>query len=168
MALTLDAQLEVLSSRGRRTLPASEFFTGLWSTELEADEILTGMMFPLWSGRCGFAIEEIARRHGDFAIAGATVALELDGDDRVSRCAIGLIGVGSTPERGRAAEAEVVGQSVSEVDPAEVGHLAMSTLDSIPSDLHGSSDYRRTGRGSDGEPGLAGRGRGGSKCVRQW
>ncbi len=143
VALTLEAQLEVLSSRGRRTMPASEFFTGLWTTELEADEILTGVTFPLWSGRCGFAIEEIARRHGDFAIAGATVALELDGDDRIRRCAIGLIGVGSTPERARGAEAEVVGQSLRDVDPVELGHLAMSTLDSIPSDLHGSSDYRR-------------------------
>jgi carbon-monoxide dehydrogenase medium subunit len=143
VALALDADLEVLSGRGRRHIPASEFFTGLWTTELQADEILTGVMFPVWSGRCGFAIEEIARRHGDFAIAGATIGLELDSDDRIRRCAIGLIGVGSTPERGQSAEAEVIGQKLSEVDPAEVGHLAMSTLDSIPSDLHGSSEYRR-------------------------
>jgi aerobic carbon-monoxide dehydrogenase medium subunit len=143
VALALDAELEVHSSRGSRTIPASEFFTGLWTTGLEADEILTGVTFPVWSGRCGFAIQEIARRHGDFAIAGATVGLELDSDDRIRRCAIGLIGVGSTPERGRAAEAEAVGRNLADVDPGEVGRLAMSTLNSIPSDLHGSADYRR-------------------------
>jgi aerobic carbon-monoxide dehydrogenase medium subunit len=144
LALALDAELDVQSGAGRRTLLASEFFTGLWSTEVQSDEILTGVRFPIWTGRCGFAIEEIARRHGDFAIAGAAVALELDDDDdRVRRCAIGLIGVGSTPERGRTAENEVLGRNLSEIDPAEVGRLAMSELDSIPSDLHGSSEYRK-------------------------
>ncbi|EUA23912.1 CO dehydrogenase flavoC-terminal domain protein [Mycobacterium xenopi 3993] len=60
-------------------------------------------------GRCGFAIEELARRHGDFAIAGAAVAVQLDGDDRVSRCGVGLLGLGSTPRRASAAEQAVVG-----------------------------------------------------------
>jgi aerobic carbon-monoxide dehydrogenase medium subunit len=143
VALALDAELEVASSGGRRTVPASQFFTGIWSTDLAADEILTGISFPVWTGRCGFAIEEIARRHGDFAIAGAVIGLELGGDDRVQRCAIGLIGVGSTPERGHAAETEVVGSNLADIEAAEVGRLAMSTLASVPSDLHGSSEYRR-------------------------
>jgi carbon-monoxide dehydrogenase medium subunit len=142
VALALDAQLEAFSSRGRRTIPAAQFFTGLWSTELADDEILTAISFPVWSGRCGFAVEEIARRHGDFAIAGAVVGLELDGDDRIRRCAIGLIGLGSTPERARTAEAEVVGKALVDIDPADVGHQAVSALDAIPADLHGSSEYR--------------------------
>ena len=60
---------------------------------------LVGVSFPIWGGRSGFAVEEFARRHGDFAIAGATIGIELDDDDRIRRCAIGLIGLGSTPER---------------------------------------------------------------------
>ncbi len=83
---------------------AAEFFTGLWETSLAPDEILTGVRFPVWGGRSGFAVEEFARRHGDFAIAGATVAVELDEDDRVARCGIGLLGLGSTPLRGSVAE----------------------------------------------------------------
>jgi carbon-monoxide dehydrogenase medium subunit len=143
VALTLDAGLEVASVRGQRTVPASEFFTGVWSTDMAADEILTGVSFPIWTGRCGFAVEEFARRHGDFAIAGATVAIEVGDDDRVRRASIGLIGLGSTPERGRPAEAEVVGKNLSEIDADEVGQLAVSTLESIPSDLHGSAQYRK-------------------------
>ena len=73
VALALDAELEAASPRGRRTLPAAEFFSGLWTTELAEDEILTGVRFPVWDGRCGHAVEELARRHGDFAIAGAVV-----------------------------------------------------------------------------------------------
>ena len=143
VALTLDATLEAASVRGQRSVPASSFFTGVWSTDLAADEILTGIRFPIWGGRCGFAIEEFARRHGDFAIAGAAVAIEVDNEDLVRRCGIGLIGMGSTPERGSPAETEVVGERLSEIDAEEVGQLAVSTLESIPSDLHGSAQYRK-------------------------
>jgi carbon-monoxide dehydrogenase medium subunit len=138
VALALDASISALSVRGTRVVPAAEFFTGLWSTALEPDELLTGVSFPVWSGRCGFAVEELARRHGDFAIAGAAVAVSLASDDRVERCAISLIGLGSTPMRASAAEA-----AVGQVDPAEVGHLAVANLDGVPSDLHGSSEYRK-------------------------
>lgn len=142
VALALDASMEVVSPTGRRTIAAGDFFDGLWSTTMAPDELLTGVSFPVWGGRSGFAVEELARRHGDFAIAGATVGVELDGDDRVRRCAIGLIGLGSTPERAPAAEAELTGRPVAGIEPDEVGRLAMAGLESVPADLHGSADYR--------------------------
>jgi carbon-monoxide dehydrogenase medium subunit len=142
VALALDADMEVLSPRGTRSVAAADFFTGLWSTALEPDELLTGVAFPVWSGRSGFAIAEVARRHGDFAIAGAVVAVELDGDDVVRRCGIGLIGLGSTPLRATAAEQLATGVAVRDVDAAEVGRAAVADLTSIPSDLHGSATYR--------------------------
>jgi carbon-monoxide dehydrogenase medium subunit len=142
VAVALDAQLEALSPSGRRTIPAAEFFAGMWTTELAADEVLTGVTFPVWQGRCGFWIEEIARRHGDFAIAGACVAVELDPDDRVRRCGIGLLGLGSTPERASTAESALPGTNVADVDADDLGQDAVSGLESIPSDLHGSADYR--------------------------
>jgi carbon-monoxide dehydrogenase medium subunit len=142
VALTLDASIEATSSRGRRHIPASEFFTGLWETALAPDEILTAVRFPVWSNRCGFAIHEFARRHGDFAIAGATVAVELDDDDRVIRCGIGLLGLGSTPKRASFAEAAVTGTVVTDVAADEIGRLAMSGLEDVPTDLQGSASYR--------------------------
>jgi carbon-monoxide dehydrogenase medium subunit len=141
-ALALDATMEATSSRGPREIAASQFFTGLWETSLAPDEILTGVRFPVWGGRSGFAVEEFARRHGDFAIAGATVAVELDGDDRVARCGIGLLGLGSTPLRGSVAEDAVTGQPADAVTAEELGRLAMSGLTDIPADLQGSADYR--------------------------
>lgn len=143
VTLTLDATVEVASPRGTRTIPATELFDGLWTTTLEPDELLTGVQFPVWAGRTGFAVEELARRHGDFAIAGATVAVELDGDDRVARAAIGLIGLGNQPERAGAAEAAATGEAAGGIDPEELGRLAVRDLDSVPSDLHGTADYRR-------------------------
>jgi carbon-monoxide dehydrogenase medium subunit len=104
--------------------------------------VLTGVTFPVWEGRCGFAIEELARRDGDFAIAGAALAVEIGDDHIVRRCAIGLFGLGPTPERAAAAEALVIGADATDVLADDVGHAAVSTLASIPSDLHGSADYR--------------------------
>jgi carbon-monoxide dehydrogenase medium subunit len=143
VALALDAEMEVLGVAGPRVVPAAGFFTGLWSTAVGDDELLTAISFPVWSGRCGFAVREFARRHGDFAIAGTAVAVELGDDDRVRRCGIGVLGLGSTAGRATAAEAAVTETPVADVDPDEVGRLAMSDLASVPSDLHGSADFRR-------------------------
>lgn len=143
VALTLDAEIETLSPTGRRGISAAEFFTGVWETALAPDEVLVGVRFPVWSGRCGFAVEEFARRHGDFAIAGAVVAVELDGDDRIRRCAVGLLGLSATPRRAAAAEAAVTGRPVTDLTPEDLGQLAMAGLDDIPADLQGSADYRR-------------------------
>jgi carbon-monoxide dehydrogenase medium subunit len=143
VALTLDAELEAQSPRGRRTIPAARFFTGLWGTDLAADEVLTGVTFPVWRGRRGFAIAEFARRHGDFAIAGAAVAVELDAGARIRRCGIGLFGLGQTPERATAAETALIGSPVADVVAADIGHTAMSALESVPSDVHGPAEYRK-------------------------
>lgn len=142
VALTLGATIDAASSRGDRQIAASDFFTGLWENSLEPDEILRAVRFPVWSGRTGFAVHEFARRHGDFAIAGATVAVALDDDDRVTRCGIGLLGLGSTPKRATPAEDAVTGRPVSDVSADEIGALAMSGLADVPSDLQGSASYR--------------------------
>ncbi|MEO3758265.1 FAD binding domain-containing protein [Mycobacterium sp. B14F4] len=142
VALALDAQMHVLSSTGSRRIEAKDFFTGLWETSLQPGEMLTAVHFPVWGGRSGFGLDEFARRHGDFAIAGAAVAVELDDDDRVKRCGIGLLGLGSTPLRGTGAEEAVTGRPVSDISAEEVGRLALSGLDDIPSDLQGSAAYR--------------------------
>ncbi|BBX00347.1 carbon monoxide dehydrogenase [Mycolicibacterium moriokaense] len=142
VALALDAKMEVVSSQGTRNIAAADFFTGLWETSLQPGEILTAVSFPVWGGRSGFAVEEFARRHGDFAIAGAAVAVELDSDDRIARCGIGLLGLGSTPLRGSGAEEAVVGKAVGDIAADEIGQLAISGLDDIPADLQGSAAYR--------------------------
>ncbi|KWX61385.1 xanthine dehydrogenase family protein subunit M [Mycobacterium sp. NAZ190054] len=142
VALTLDAEIEATSARGTRRIPAAEFFTGLWETALASDELLTAVAFPVWSGRCGFAVQEFARRHGDFAIAGATVAVELDDRDTVTRCGVGLLGLGSTPERGTPAEEAVVGRPVADIGAEEFGRLAVSALRDVPADLQGTAAYR--------------------------
>jgi carbon-monoxide dehydrogenase medium subunit len=163
VALALDAEMEALSSRGRRRIPAPDFFRGFWSTALADDELLLNVRFPVWTGRCGFAIREFARRHGDFAIAGAVVGVGLDADQRVSRCAIALFGLGPTPLRAASAEASAMGNE-GRGRGEELGRLAVSDLAEVPSDLHGSAEYRRrvgramVARAWDDAVGMAGHG----------
>jgi carbon-monoxide dehydrogenase medium subunit len=143
VALALDAEIEAVSPRGRRTIPASEFFVGFWTSALESDEVLASVRFPIWSGRSGFAVKEFARRHGDFALAGAVVGVTLGAGDVVERCAIGLIGLGPTPLRASAAEQAALGTAAGDLDLAAVGKAAVDDLTEVPSDLHGSADYRK-------------------------
>jgi carbon-monoxide dehydrogenase medium subunit len=148
VALALDATIEALSPRGQRSIPAADFFTGIWTTALAPDELLTGVSFPVATGRQGFAIEEFARRSGDFAVAGAAVAVGLDPGGRVSTSGIGLFGLGPTVARAVAAETAVAGTvfagtGASDIDPAEVGRAAVADLDAVPSDLHGGASYRK-------------------------
>ena len=143
VALALDAQIDLVSTSGARTVPAGEFFTGNWATCMEPDELLTGVHFPVWDGRCGFGVAEFARRHGDFAIAGAVVGVGLGGDGTIERCAIGLFGVGPTPVRARDAEGQLLGSAPGAPSADEVAALALAGVDDLPDDLHAPAEYRR-------------------------
>jgi carbon-monoxide dehydrogenase medium subunit len=145
VALALDAKLDVAAPSRQRTIDANEFFAGTWMTALEDDEILTAVRFPVWPSGSGFAVEEVARRHGDFAIAGAVVGVHV-ADGRVARAAVGLFGMGSTPLRAAAAEAALLDSQVDGIDAAVIGTAAVESTEP-PDDLHASSGLRqRIGR----------------------
>jgi aerobic carbon-monoxide dehydrogenase medium subunit len=142
VCVALDAQIVVRSSaRGDRTIPASEFFHGFFTTALEHDEAIVEIRFPAAGPGTGVAFEEAARRHGDFAMAGAATTVQIV-DGRVHEAAIALIGVGEVPMRRQAAETLLVGDPPSKDLVAEAASVA--TQDLTPhADLHGSSTYRR-------------------------
>lgn len=139
--LALEGEILLSSAHGQRRVCATDFFTGLMSTAREENELIEAAIVPRRRPGHGYAFREFARRHGDFAIAGAAVAVQFDGDDRIERCAIGLFGLGSTPLRAPAAEQAALGAK-SDVAVRDLGQLAMSELVDVPSDLHGSARYR--------------------------
>jgi carbon-monoxide dehydrogenase medium subunit len=142
VALTLDAELEVANADGTRRIPASEFFVGTWTTSMESDDLLVRAWFPTKQGRSGFAFEEVARRLGDFGLAGAAVAVELGDDDTISKVAIGLLGMGPTPLRASMAESALVGTRGEPGELEEIGRLAAAGADP-PGDVHASVRYRQ-------------------------
>ena len=142
VALALDAEMELDGGRGPRTVAATDFFESTWTTAAGGDELLVGTRFPVWEGRQGVAVDEFARRAGDFAIAGVAAAVAMGGDGKVTKAGIGLFGMGATPVRARQAEAALVGQaSPDAAGLEEIGRLAVADAD--PSaDLHASAAYR--------------------------
>lgn len=143
VAVTLGTTVEVASADGRRSVAADDLFDGVWSTTLGDDEVLVAVRFPVWRGRVGTAVEEVARRPGDFALAGTTLAVGVDEEGRVDRCRIGLFGLGSTPWRARDAEQQVLGQRAVAVDAEALGRQAMAEAGAVPDDLHASAHSRR-------------------------
>jgi aerobic carbon-monoxide dehydrogenase medium subunit len=119
VAVTLDAELELASVRGTRTVSATEFFTGPLMTVAEPDEILTEVRFGGdSSGHApGGVIVEMARRHGDFALAGAACVVDVDSADRIRSLRLGLFGVAPTPVRARSAERAACGAAAADLDP---------------------------------------------------
>jgi carbon-monoxide dehydrogenase medium subunit len=141
VALALDAELRVASQTGERQISAADFLRGPFQTALEPGEVVTEVRFPFAPLGSGYAFAEFSRRHGDFAIAGTAVFVQLEGD-RVARTAIVLCGVAASPVRAR----EAVSALQGDVPTAEaIEAAAQRAVEGLrpSSDLHGSSEYRR-------------------------
>lgn len=139
--LALDARLVLEGPGGRRTVPAVKFFTGLLTTTLEADELLTEVELPVTLGM-GHAVEELSRRPGDFAIVAVTALVGLDRRGRVEDARIAFAGVGATPVRARAVEDRLRGHEPTAERLAEAARAAREAL-TPESDAFVSGAYRR-------------------------
>jgi carbon-monoxide dehydrogenase medium subunit len=137
----LDGSVRLASRRGERTVRWDEFLLATFMTTREADELLVGVDFPVPPGM-RFAFDEVARRHGDFALVGACVGLSAV-DDRIDAARIALFGVGGTAVRAREAEQLLVGESI---DGSWGDRLRAAVHDALePSDdIHASAAYRRS------------------------
>lgn len=143
LALALDATLDATGPNGARTIAAADFFLTYLTTCLEPAEILTAVRFPTLPTRTGWSILEVARRHGDFGLAGVVAIVGLAPDGTIASARLVLFGVGATPIRAAAAEAMLTGR---EADPrlfAEVGATAAADLEEPLTDVHATAEYRR-------------------------
>jgi carbon-monoxide dehydrogenase medium subunit len=140
--VALDGEIECVSRRGTRTVPAADFFLGYLTTALEPDELLSAVVLPPWTPGSGWSFQEFSRRSGDFAIAGAAVVLRLGTGGAVAEARIALSGMSDTPVRASKAEATLIGQRPSDELWAAAASDAVADLDP-PADLHGSTSYRR-------------------------
>jgi aerobic carbon-monoxide dehydrogenase medium subunit len=111
--LALDGTVVVRSLHGERLIAASEFFTGLYTTALAANEIITACEVPLATGAHRFAFNELVRRHGDYAVVGLAATGEWN-DGAPDQLRLAWIGVGSRPFRSTATEKVLQGQPVTD------------------------------------------------------
>jgi carbon-monoxide dehydrogenase medium subunit len=143
MAVALDATFEATGPDGVRTITAADFFLTYLTTSLAPAEILTAVRFPTLPARTGWSMLEVARRHGDFGLAGVVATVTLGSDGRIAAARVVLFGVGEKAIHARAAEALLVGHAPDPQLFADVGTRAAADLEEPLSDVHASADYRR-------------------------
>ena len=141
VARALDAEFVVRGPAGERVIPAADWFEGYLTTSRRPDELLVQVRFPVAGPGTGFSFQEVARRHGDFAIVGLAASLTLSGA-AISDARLAFAGMSDVPLRATDAEDFLVGQRPSASLFDEAARLAADTTDP-PADLHGSSDYRK-------------------------
>ena len=142
VARALDAELVVRGPSGERVVPAAQWFEGYLTTSRRPDELLLQVRFPAAAKGTGVSFQEVARRHGDFAIVGLAVSLVLSGGV-ISDARLAFAGLSYVPARAAAAEDLLTGERPSAELFDEAARRATGDIDP-PADLHGSSDYRKT------------------------
>ena len=143
VAVALDAELRAMGPNGARSIKAADFYVSYLTTALEPSEILTEVRFPVLPSGAGWSCMEVARRHGDFAMAGAMVTVTLAADGRCAAARVVLFGVGATPLRATAAEQVVIGQKPTDKVFQDAGQKAADAVEEPMSDTHASAEYRR-------------------------
>ena len=142
VARALDAEFVVRGPSGERVVPAAQWFEGYLTTSRRPDELLLQVRFPSAAQGTGVSFQEVARRHGDFAIVGLAVSLVLSGGV-ISDARLAFAGLSYVPARATAAEDLLTGERPSAELFDEAARRATGDIDP-PADLHGSPEYRKT------------------------
>lgn len=139
--LALDGQIIAENRRGRRTIPATEFFTGIFATALAPDEVLVEIRVPATSGRTGQAYLKFPHPASGFAVVGVAAVITRDAGGRCTRARIGITGVGPAAYHPTAVEDQLVGSSLDEKGVATAAAHAADGVD-VNEDLFASAEYR--------------------------
>jgi carbon-monoxide dehydrogenase medium subunit len=137
----LEGEVVAQGPNGRRTIAASELFRDAMTTSLAADEVLVEVRLPRVPAGAGCAVEEFARRHGDFAIAAVGVVIAREGD-RCTRARIATAGISAHSERLRASESFLEQEGLTDKAIATAAEMAAEGVAPL-SDQNASAAYRR-------------------------
>ena len=138
--VTLDASFALRSKANQRTVRAEDFFLSYMTTTLQPDELLTEISVPAPPAQSGWSYQEVSRRHGDFALAGAASIVALDANGAIQHARLTLTGV--TPIRAQQAEEFLLGERPSDGLFRDAARRATKDLEQ-DSDIHASAEYRR-------------------------
>ena len=138
----LGARYLLRSRDSVRWVNADSFVTGLFATQLQPSELLTAIEVPEPKPRTGTAFVEMARRHGDFALAGVACSITLDASGRCTETRLVLFGVGDGPVQCTNATRILVGAEPDEKAIVEAAASAESDVEP-PSDIHATAAYRK-------------------------
>jgi len=140
--LALEASLIAVGPGGEREMPIESFFTGLFETALQPDEILTEIRVPIPSPSSGGAYLKLERKVGDYATAGVAVQITMNGGGVCKRAGIGLTNVAFSPLKAKKTEAFLAGKALDDSTIKQAAELAAGESQPID-DIRGSADYKR-------------------------
>lgn len=138
----LDGTIVARGPAGTRRIPAGEFFRSFLTTARRQDEIVIEARLPVLPDGAGWAYDEVARRHGDYALVGVGCVLALEGDGRARTVRLAACGIAERPLRLSAAESMLTGTQLAPaaVDAAvRVSAAAVTVAD----DMNTSASLRR-------------------------
>lgn len=155
VSVALEGRFRLVSQNGERWFSANEFFLGMFTTQIEPEELLVEIAIPPLPSRSGWSLIEVARRPHDFAMVGVTAVVTMDDQDRCQRSWIVYLSVGDGPVEGHHASEMLSGQTPTpDLIRAAAEKAAAEDVDPS-SDIHASAAYRRhlvnilTGRALD-------------------
>src|SRR3954470_22403744 len=140
--LACGADVVACKAGHERVIPMTELITGLFTTQLEPDEIVTEVRVPKYAGPSGGTYLKLERKVGDYATVGVATHLTLDGSGRIAAAGIALTAVGPTNVKAVDAEQVLVGAEPGAEVFREAGRLAAAAADPHD-DVRGSADYKR-------------------------
>jgi CO/xanthine dehydrogenase FAD-binding subunit len=142
IAVTLESTLSYRADGASEEMPAGEFYLGPTITSLPAGAVLTGVRFPVWSGKVGSSFHEVNARSSDFAFVSAAVQMKLASDGTCERITIGIGAVTDFPIKLDSAEEALTGTRLDEAAVREAIRAALADAEPME-DLHASAEYRR-------------------------
>jgi CO/xanthine dehydrogenase FAD-binding subunit len=140
--IALDAQFKLRSHNSERIVPARDFFTGLFMTALQPNEMIAEVQIPALPPRAGWAFDEVSRRHGDYALAGCAAFVTLDDKGNCKAARLVLLGMGAQPINAQNATRTLIGQQPTPDAIRAVSEALDAEVDPT-SDMHASADFRR-------------------------
>jgi carbon-monoxide dehydrogenase medium subunit len=141
VAMALDAVMVIEGAKGRREVPASDFFVGDLTTAIEPGEFLREARFPVCEANSFSTFSEVSVRQEGVAVVGLAVYLVKDGE-RIRKAALAAMGVDATPVRLRKAEAALEARGTSPSTSDEVAGIATAEVNPI-TDIYASAAYRK-------------------------
>jgi len=140
--IALDAKIKLASSRGSRIVPLEAFYTGLFETALEKDELVTEVQIPPVRPKTAVAYKKFNLIENDQAIVGVAAAVTVENGGACKEARVVLSNAGVTPIRARSAEMALIGKKLAGPLLVKAGEAASGDADPV-SDIHASEDYRR-------------------------
>lgn len=140
--LALQGRVRAQRSGGERWINASDFFQGMFATALAPDEVITEVAIPAPAPRTGWAFAEVARRRGDYALAGVAVGLTLDERGGCRQARMVFLNAGDGPRLATEAGAMLAGQPAGAKAFDAAAEQAAAEIDP-PGNLHASPEFQR-------------------------